>query len=334
MGTFFDPENSKLCLRLARETRMPYSALYRLVLTAPYRYKTYKIQKVGRPGQVRIIHHPARELKTIQRWLVKNVLYSMPVHSAACAYEKNTGIKLNASKHVNNNYILKMDFKDFFPSIVPRDIFLRMPADTPWNSNDFYFLSRVLFCKKDTGTKLSLSIGAPSSPKISNIVMYEFDQKVSEYCNQKNITYTRYADDMTFSTNRREILQECEDFINGLVREMDSPHLEINASKTLHTSKKHHRRITGLVLSSQGFVSLGRERKRLIRAMLHNYKYNQNSDADKTQKLKGLLAFACDCEPIFIDNLKAKYEAEIDCLLSMKPEKPYIRRLLGSRSKS
>ena len=77
------------------------------------------------------------------------------------------------------------------------------------------------------------------------------------------MAYSRYADDLTFSTNRRGVLRQIEVSISGVVRKLRYPRLEINHHKTIHTSKKHHRRVTGIVLSSDGKVSLGRKKREL-----------------------------------------------------------------------
>src|SRR6266404_5971979 len=85
--------------------------LTKLARSASHRYKEYKIPK--RTGGERTIHHPSRELKLLQYWLLKNVLVSLPVHPSATAYQKESSIRLNAARHVVNNYILRVDFQDF-----------------------------------------------------------------------------------------------------------------------------------------------------------------------------------------------------------------------------
>ena len=64
-----------------------------------------------------MIHHPARELKTLQRWLLRRVISDFPVHSAAVAYRNGVTIWDNALAHVRNHFLLRMDLTDFFPSI-------------------------------------------------------------------------------------------------------------------------------------------------------------------------------------------------------------------------
>jgi RNA-directed DNA polymerase len=112
-----------------------------------------------------------------------------------------------------------------------------------------------------------MTIGAPSSPLLSNILMYEFDLNVHEWCRNRGIIYTRYADDMFFSTNRANLLKEAETFVLHKVNTISCPHnLEINHKKTRHVSKKGRRNITGLVITSSGEISVGRKRKRYIKS--------------------------------------------------------------------
>lgn len=89
--------------------------LNRLIQRAPHSYKVYTIAK--RSGGLRTIAQPAKETKFIQRWLIENVFSQLPVHECASAYKVGASIKKNADAHKSNSYVIKLDFKDFFPSI-------------------------------------------------------------------------------------------------------------------------------------------------------------------------------------------------------------------------
>ena len=105
---------------LAADLGMLPSQIELISRTAPLRYKVFTIPK--RDGTLRVVAQPAREVKAIQRWLIKRLVAELPVHQAATAYQMGTSIKLNAERHINSNFILKMDFKNFFPSIEAKDI--------------------------------------------------------------------------------------------------------------------------------------------------------------------------------------------------------------------
>jgi len=171
---------------------------------------------------------------------------------------------------------------------------------------------RLLFWSPKRSSDLVLSIGAPSSPFISNTLMYDFDVLVNNECEKRGITYTRYADDLAFSTSTPNLLSDIYQVILNAANSMQYPRLTINHDKTIYTSKKHHRSVTGIVLSSEGKLSLGRNKKRLIRSMIYRFSNNLLQDAD-CLKLRGQLAFAKDIDPGFYDSMVVKYgEKTID----------------------
>jgi RNA-directed DNA polymerase len=105
---------------LVRETQLRPGYILSVARTASHRYKTYSIPKAS--GGERVIHHPARELKLFQSWLAKNIFSHFPTHAAAFAYRPGRSIRHHAELHRRNNYILKVDFAEFFPSITAHDI--------------------------------------------------------------------------------------------------------------------------------------------------------------------------------------------------------------------
>ena len=132
----------------------------------------------------------------MQRWLLAYVLDGLPVHPAAMAYRKGKSIFLNASLHADSRYLLRMDCKDFFPSITDSDLKLLIAA-RPAAFSTWQPFEVELFCKlvcKDG----RLTIGAPTSPALSNAVCYELDSQLSEISKSLDITYSRYADDLFF----------------------------------------------------------------------------------------------------------------------------------------
>ncbi|MEI2733440.1 MAG: reverse transcriptase domain-containing protein [Rhodoblastus sp.] len=108
-----------LLQKLSADLAIAMSDLVRIVATAPRRYKVYEIPK--RTGGTRIIAQPARDLKILQRYLHDTLLKKLPVHSDAMGYVEGRSIAHNARRHVDSAVILKLDFKDFFPSIMVAD---------------------------------------------------------------------------------------------------------------------------------------------------------------------------------------------------------------------
>lgn len=296
---------------------LPFSRveLEKIIRTAPYRYKVYYINK--RSGEEkREIAQPSAELKLIQRWVVDNVLNAYPIHSAAAAYVEGKGIRANAETHASNRYLLKLDFNNFFPSLKSSDYQIHTARYAPDFTPNIDLLSKILFRKKDGGIGLSLAIGAPSSPMLSNSLMYDFDCELAGYCQNFCVSYSRYADDLTFSTNQPGVLSEVHGHVAKVLQNLKYPKLSINQEKTIYSSKRHNRTVTGLVISNEGVVTIGREKKRLIRALLHKASIGSLSQED-LDWLRGYLSFVRDAEFCYWEKLTQQTTPNIKTILGL-----------------
>jgi RNA-directed DNA polymerase len=300
---------SELMDLLTAGTGLSDHDVMKIVSNAPVRYKTYVIPK--RSGGERLISQPARELKALQRILTSEVLSKLTVHPAATAYRPGISIRDNAAAHAANGPIMKFDFKDFFPSIVSKDWAAYCQQKNVFEDpRDIWISTNILYHRRRGGGKLNLAIGAPSSPCLSNILMNDFDAKLSDLVAADRITYTRYADDLTFSAKRTGFLTRVERSLRQAIKESASPTLTLNESKTVLATKKYKRFVTGLILTNDNKVSLGHDRKRKIRATLHHYLLGRLEVTEQVQ-LAGMLAFANGVEPDFLARLQAKYGAAV-----------------------
>lgn len=232
----------------------------------------------------------------------------MPIHDSAVAYREGTGIKVNAKRHARSRYLLKMDFKEFFPSIKPEDLIAHIKAHQimEMTPEDEMVITSLFFYAKKRNRKLELSIGAPTSPAISNTILFSFDSYISNLPSEDGFTYTRYADDLTMSSNKRGSLFDYPPLVKKFLNELDYPSLKINHSKTVFLSKKDNRHITGLVLTNDGRLSIGRKKKRHIKGLV--YKYTKNLlDEELIKYLHGYISFCMDVEPTFIESIERKY---------------------------
>lgn len=296
--------------RIISDLLIPEELLGRLIKRAPHTYKVYKIPKKSK-GK-RTIAQPARETKYIQHWLINNTFELLPVHEAATAYTKGSSIKNNALKHVSNEYISKFDFKDFFTSIKANHLeshIVKHLGDC-LDEDDIDMILRLCCIKPKGNGPLCLSVGAPSSPLLSNSIMYEFDTLVTDWCHKNGFIYTRYADDLTFSTNEKNVCKNIEPTLRKIIKGLEYPVLRFNRKKTIHLSKKNQRRVTGLTLTNDGAVSIGRTKKREISALIHKYSLKLLED-NEIFRLQGLLGFVTDVEPIFMKKMKEKYGYEL-----------------------
>lgn len=307
-----------ICIAISKGTGLTPFEVLKIGRSSYYRYKKYQIPK-KKEGEFRTIAHPAKEVKILQRWVIENLLFDLPVHKCATGYVKGSSIKRNAFIHANNTYILKLDFSGFFPSIVPNDFirhFKKYKADK-LSEDELNFVSKILFWKESRDSGLKLSIGAPSSPIISNTILYDFDSQVNDFCESNEMKYTRYADDICISSPKKNTY-EAYTHIVKILSNIEYPKIKLNESKTLFLSKATKRKITGIVINNSNKLSLGRDRKRLISSMVHHYIIDKPSD-EEVEKIRGLLSFANDVEPQFIEKLIAKYgERDISGLFKVR----------------
>jgi RNA-directed DNA polymerase len=119
---------------------------------ASHAYRSYTIPK--RTGGERPIHHPSKQLKAMQRWLLAYVIEPLPVHPAAAAYRKHRSILDNARGHAASNFLLRMDCENFFPSITEDDVLLyieQRPSLFPgWTSFDVDVFCKLICRKGDS----------------------------------------------------------------------------------------------------------------------------------------------------------------------------------------
>jgi RNA-directed DNA polymerase len=289
---------------LISQSGLVQSDLEQLIKTAPRRYKVFEIPK--RSGGMREIAQPAREVKMLQRIVVEHILTKLPVHEAARAYRKGISIRENASAHAGCGPILKMDFSDFFPSIRSTDWQLYCNQNNILDPIDRSISSQILFRRLKGERLLKLSIGAPSSPMLCNVLMYNFDGIVAGEAARRGISYTRYADDLTFSGQRIGMLKDMVKIVESAVREIALPRLAINSAKTVFVTTSRRRVVTGVTLTNDGGLSLGRDRKRLISSQVHHASVGRLS-TDDLARLAGQLAFVNVIEPDFIAKLRARY---------------------------
>src|SRR5690606_3626359 len=141
---------------------------------------------------------------------------------------------------------------------------------------------------------------------LSNVLMYDFDNAVSAAVAKDHVTYSRYADDLTFSALRTGHLVNVERTVRSVIRTLKYPNLSINEEKTTRVTLKYNRRVTGVTLSNEGKVSLGRDRKRAIEAAVHHFTTGKILESE-VGELKGILGFAKSVEPEFIERLIEKY---------------------------
>ncbi len=288
----------------------------RLSNLAPKTYRHYQIPKKKKGQGFRRIYHPTKETKALQYALMIVFEKTFEPHSCAMGYRRGliSPLRRNAEKHSSFNYTLRIDFKDFFPSIRPSDLMEAIEENTNQHRRDLSeddksFLTNVCFVTYSNG-QMGLPIGAPSSPMISNCIMRNLDHMIQMYSSGMDFVYTRYADDLIFSTNQKN---KSVIFLEGLyeiIRSCNTPSLTINNKKTLYMCRNCRRVVTGLTIGPDGIISIGRDRKRFLKKQVYDFQNGNLSEAEQ-RRLRGYLAFVLDSEPGFYNRLCLKYGADV-----------------------
>lgn len=123
----------------------------------------------------------------------------------------------------------------------------------------------------------NLPQGAVTSPALSNLTAAKLDRRIAGYTSKRNITFTRYSDDITLSSNNYAVLQKSLKMISKIIK---TEHFELNLSKLRVLGPRRRCAITGLVKnSSQASFGIGKKKKRQMRAVMHHYLYKSDKDA-------------------------------------------------------
>lgn len=251
------------------------------------RYTIFEIPK--RSGGTRKITTPVTALKIIQRKLnqvLQHVYYDKrrpSVHS----FIHDHSILTNASKHLRREWVLNLDLKDFFPSITfPRVIglFKKKPYEIPPPAATV--LAQIC-CFED-----KLPQGAPTSPIVSNMLCAKLDNELGRLARKHKCKYTRYADDITFSTYNYDFPSalakinslgqvELGDELNRIINEN---WFEVNPDKVRLRRINLRQEVTGLTVNDfnmSGRPNVKRQYVRQIRAMLHAWERDGLGNAQK-----------------------------------------------------
>ena len=244
-------------------------------------YKRFKLRK--KKGGFRVIQTPTEELKYLQRWVLFNILEKQPSHNACKGFDKSASIKQNAEVHLQRPAILKMDFLRFFDSINEKQVY-RIFRGLGYHGNVAVALAKICtivpdenFCKSFKKSEQHLLLntqlhglgilpqGAPTSPKISNLIGYAIDNRFMALASKHHCSYTRYADDLTFSGNLENLC-----VIKKIApRIIKDEKLFLNPAKTKLLKKGAPFFVTGLSVSNES-VTIPRKRKIDIEHHLHH----------------------------------------------------------------
>ena len=277
--------------------------LDRMIVHPDRYYRTFKIPK--RQGGEREISAPYPALMKVQRWIYDNILLPTTLlPDSVTGFIPGKSILHNAMPHIGSQYVLKMDIKDFFPSI-SIDRVIMVFRGLGYHHRLSYALAALCCCNG------SLPQGAPTSPILSSIIAKRLDKRIMGFVEKKGLHYTRYADDITVSGD--EIKLSHIRFIERLIiDEGFTP----NPTKTQLLGPGVKKVITGVSISS-GKATIPKNMKRKIR---------QESYYIERYGLKGHLKHEGIKDPVFPIRLQGK----IAYWKSVEPKNEQLQEMFSS----
>jgi RNA-directed DNA polymerase len=289
----FDLNHLAYCIGIT-----PYK-LIKVIRSRDHLYNSYKIRK--KSGGKRWIMSPNKELKIIQNWILVNILNKVENHDSSNAFVKGKSIISNAKNHTNKELILNIDLYRFFDTITEKRV-CGLIKNLGYTEKFSYDIARLLCVsppksywkeiRKENRLKKKLinskpailPQGAPTSPMISNLISKRLDKAFFNYCSKCNIDYSRYADDLTFSGKREDMLSL--DLIKKIIRQQG---FTINAKKTKYLSCHKKQTVTGITVNNGIYVDkklVNQINQELYYCLKYGYKNHLDYKSKKGEIIK------------------------------------------------
>lgn len=282
---------------LADFLKIPRSKLtYLLYIEKPENdYKTFEIPK--KSGGTREICAPFGSLKSIQNKLAealweyqKSIWEDRKIHpNISHAFEKGKSIITNARIHRNKRFILNLDLESFFNAFH----FGRVLGYFEKNHDFMLPHEPAVAIAQIACYKGVLPQGAPSSPIITNLICQTLDLHLLKIAKEYKLDYTRYADDLTFSTNNRSFMDKHEKFLTEVALEIKKAGFSINDKKTRLLFKDSRQEVTGLIVNKK--ISVDRTYYKKTKAMAYRLYTQGEFEISKKpatmQQLEGRFSF-------------------------------------------
>ncbi|MFD1602491.1 reverse transcriptase family protein [Flavobacterium artemisiae] len=271
-------------LALAKSMNIDLKALqylaYNRKVSKINHYHTFELEK--KSGGKRKISAPKPKLKEIQTWILENILHKIPYTIEAHGFVKERSIVTNAQPHVNKDIVVNIDLKDFFPTVTYKRV-KGLFCKIGYSEEVATILGLVCTYSEINETTLDgvtyyvqagerkLPQGSPASPAISNLIVYKLDKKINGLAKKLNFSYTRYADDMSFSTTQ-ENSQNVSRLLHFTKKIIEAEGFVIHPEKIHVMRKGTQQKVTGIVVNDK--LNVDRNQLRKFRALLHNIEKN------------------------------------------------------------
>ena len=275
---------------------------YQREVASKTHYTRFEIPK--RSGGMRAIWAPLPQLKQAQHWILHEILERLVVHGSAHGFISGRSIATNAAEHTNSQVLVKVDIKNFFPSISWRRVKgVFRKAGYPEQIATLLALlctesprEMVEHDGKPVYVALAdrcLPQGAPTSPALTNALCLGLDRRLTGFAQKAGWRYTRYADDLSFSlplTHQEK--PEISRLLGTLKLILGDEGFELNLQKTRVIRTGDVQEVTGLVVNGDQAPRVSRQLKRQMRAAVHNLEQGKAlPEGDSLSRLRGYAAY-------------------------------------------
>ena len=283
-------------------------------------YLRFEIPK--RSGGMRLISSPKKQMRQAQLAIREEILKKMPPSNQAMAFRPNISIVDNAKVHVGAKILVRVDLKDFFPSISFNRVrgFFKSCGYSPGVASVLALLTtdaQRVYVKTENGVKAvargkrGLPQGACTSPDLANLIAKKLDARLQGLVNFKgDWRYTRYADDLVLSTLNKD--SDAFGIVKAVEKIAVSEGFEVNQKKTSIKRPSGRMSVTGLVINEDG-VRLSKSDLKKIRAFLHKCDTQGrelvSAEIDKNAEAvaKGYIAYLHMVSPEIAQKYRDKY---------------------------
>ena len=284
----------------------------------PPHYVSFAIPKST--GGYRVLYAPKSRLKKAQRWILDHILAKVPTSAAAHGFVRRRSIHTNAAEHAAKDIVITLDLEDFFPTITYRRVRGIFQAI---GYGEEVAVALAMVCTVKPAEKIRqflggirhrmLPQGAPTSPALANLACRRLDARLAGLARKFGCTYTRYADDLTFSGDAA-FEKTLKRFLPLLRRIIGEEGFRLNRKKIHFARRGARQRVTGLVVNERPAVP--RRYRRQLRAILHNAAkagldaQNLTSHPHFAESLRGRIEFIRATHP----DLAVRMLAQLDAL--------------------
>ncbi|MGF6332054.1 RNA-directed DNA polymerase [Pseudomonas sp. BS3782 TE3695] len=258
---------------LAHLAGVPYPFLHRTI-SRTYKTEAYNVFKLRKPNaghsldRFRWICAPSEDLLRVQRWINAHILSRVEPHEASYAYDNRHGVLEAAELHCGAHWLIKLDLTNFFESILEPQVYelFRSFGYQPLVSFELSRLCTRVRFKGNPDRRFGnkslpaglpypadprighLPQGAATSPRIANLIMQSLDENLQDYASENGLVYSRYADDLVFSSKNAFERSQATQHINAINECLAEQGFWLNTAKTKIVTPGTRKIVLGLLV--------------------------------------------------------------------------------------